>query len=715
MPMLFGLLRRRFCFSVVVVLLGCAAVASAQAVIVDNNNSFNTEGVFSVLSGSWSTGSSAAGHWESDYRYASAGGTVTSAEWRPDLPQEGSYTVSVYYPAGSNRAPDAPFTVYHDSGSTTVYVDQRVNGGMWYSLGTYDFAPGTGGYVTISDTASSGTVIADAVQFDYVNVVYDPPAFRGFWIDAFGTGFKSASQIDTMISRALAGGYNALVPEVLAFKDTSASDNGHGAYWKSSIIPWAPVVTTSFDPLAYMCQKAHQNGLQVHAWLVTYRVSSSWPPSGNGTLASHPEWLTVRDSDIGTITDVGGHYILDPGSPEAQDYIISSIQELVTNYEIDGINLDYIRYTYSDAGYPTDLNYENSSLARFNRIYGRTGVPDYDDNQWSDFRRRTINELVRRCRAEIPAITGNPRQPLAFTADLICTGGAPVTFSSSGAYSSYFQNWKGWLENGWLDAGMTMNYKDDREPSHYTWYRSWIDAAVSYSGDRHVYCGQANYLNSMANSIIQLQYVYNAGAEGSMNYCYTSTVDADDDGYGETDWSWYPYVGANLFTGIAPIPEMPWRDPTLATEGTLWGRITDYDTGNPVDDATVEVDGVGSVKTDGNGYYVVTLIPATQVGTEYEVTADGDGYADEITESVTVSAGSLARLDLELGIPGVPFDFNGDRIVGLDDVPWFVYCLSGPGYEYTSPGHFCVTGDGNGDQKVDMTDFALFQQVYQSE
>ena len=34
--------------------------------------------------------------------------------------------------------------------------------------------------------------------------------------DAFGTGFKSTSQIDTMVARAVTGGYNAIIAEVLA-------------------------------------------------------------------------------------------------------------------------------------------------------------------------------------------------------------------------------------------------------------------------------------------------------------------------------------------------------------------------------------------------------------------------------------------------------------------------------------------------------------------
>jgi len=45
--------------------------------------------------------------------------------------------------------------------------------------------------------------------------------FRAFWADAFHSGFKSTSQIDSLVARAVAGKYNAIIPEVLAYHDTA--------------------------------------------------------------------------------------------------------------------------------------------------------------------------------------------------------------------------------------------------------------------------------------------------------------------------------------------------------------------------------------------------------------------------------------------------------------------------------------------------------------
>jgi len=478
------------------------------------------------------------------------------------------------------------------------------------------------------------------------------PAFRAFWADAFHPGFKSAAEIDTMIARARQGNYNAIVAEVLAYKDSGAG--AHGAYWNSAILPKAADISGGIDPLAYLCQQAHAQGLEVHAWLVAFRVSTSWPPANNALLAAHPEWIMVSAADIGKgPMPLDGKYVLDPGSPDVQEYLVSIVRELVANYPIDGINWDYIRYTQTDAGYPADTGYANSSLARFQRITGYVGTPPSSDTTWQDFRRRTISELVRRCRAEVPAVTTNPRQPLRHTADLICSGNAPASFTASSAYLLY-QDWRLWMENGWLDAGIPMNYKDDRNPTHAQWYRNWINAAVGWRYNRHMYCGQGNYMNSKANSVAQLQYIYSAGADGSCNYAYYSTADENDDGVEEADFTWYSYVSSpttGIFTAPAALPTMPWRNPATAVEGTLWGRVTGYATGLPVDNATVQVGALPAVQTDGNGYYVVTMIPATQAGTAYDVIAGASGYSPAIQSGITVVAGDQRRADLVLGEP----------------------------------------------------------------
>src|SRR6266478_6555495 len=117
--------------------------------------------------------------------------------------------------------------------------------------------------------------------------------FRAAWADVFHVGMQNSGQVDTMVSKLVAGHYNAVIVQVLAYMDTATAS--HGAYWRSSIVPRSTWVTATYDPLIYLCQQAHANGIEVHAWLggsagAMYRVSQSWPPVNNTTLSAHPEW-----------------------------------------------------------------------------------------------------------------------------------------------------------------------------------------------------------------------------------------------------------------------------------------------------------------------------------------------------------------------------------------------------------------------------------------
>jgi len=56
---------------------------------------------FTVLSQTWETGTSAAGHYGTNYRYRTTtgfdGSPAGEVEWRPNLPQAGTYQVAIYY------------------------------------------------------------------------------------------------------------------------------------------------------------------------------------------------------------------------------------------------------------------------------------------------------------------------------------------------------------------------------------------------------------------------------------------------------------------------------------------------------------------------------------------------------------------------------------------------------------------------------------------
>lgn len=666
----------------------CAATSHGQT-IVDN-----TDSGFSILSGSWSIGTFGS-PWGNDYRWAlTTGGSATaSVEWRPTLSAAGWYDVEAYYVGGSNRADNVPFTVHHANGSFQVFLDQRVGSESWVSLGTYFFDAGSAGAVEMANDASPSVVIADALRFTDVGAPM--PQFRGLWADAFNVGFKNAGQVDDLIARAQDGNYNAILAEVLAYHDNAS--NAHGAYWNSTIVPKAPDVSAGFDPLAYLIQRAHQVGIEVHAWILPYRVSTSWPPSGNTLLQTHPEWFGVTQGDLGTgPRPVDGLYQLDPGSPDVQDYLVSIVRELTSDYEVDGIHWDYIRYTQSDAGYPAHTWYDNSGLERFKRITGNSGTPSPTHFSWSDFRRREVTELVRRANIEV-ATADNPRQPLRHTAALITWGNAPLSFSSTSAWAR-FQNWEYWLDEGYLDAGVAMTYYDEGQFPSY--YRNWVDQSILWAHDRHIVTGQAPYLNNSANSNIQIGYAQAAGVDGIVTFSYAATSSAG------TDWSWYPFIGDNAFSGPAVLPTMPWRNPAVATAGTVYGRITDGATGVPIDDATVFVNGFPVGETDGNGFFVLTELSAGANGTLGQISASATGFAQVSRPNVLIKRAGYTEANFGLGAWQFG-DYDVDSDVDTDD--WLKFELMYTGPDLGPPPAGGDVFDDDQDMDVDLHDFSMMQ------
>lgn len=196
-------------------------------------------------------------------------------------------------------------------------------------------------------------------------------------------------------------------------------------FYKSDIEPMSSIIAPKrpgapdFDPLAFVIEESHKRGIECHAWLVTY------PLGGDRYVKSLGSKSVVKKNPSIT-KKFKGEWFLDPGHPRTDDYLISIVEEIISNYDVDGIHFDYIRYPDNRGKFPDDGLY---------RLYG-------EGQSRADWRRNNITRFVTR------------------VYDLIKKQKPWVQVSSSplGRYRTINERGRGWtaLETVFQDAGKWM-------------------------------------------------------------------------------------------------------------------------------------------------------------------------------------------------------------------------------------------------------------------
>lgn len=90
------------------------------------------------------------------------------AEWVPTIPETGKYAVYVSYQTLPQSVTDAKYTVFHNGGATEFLVNQKIGGGTWLYLGTFEFDKENNDYgmvILSNESKQNGVVCADAVRF----------------------------------------------------------------------------------------------------------------------------------------------------------------------------------------------------------------------------------------------------------------------------------------------------------------------------------------------------------------------------------------------------------------------------------------------------------------------------------------------------------------------------------------------------------------------
>lgn len=526
------------------------------------------------------------------------------------------------------------------------------------------------------------------------------PEVRAFWVDAFNAGIKTHAEVDQLISRALTANANTLIAQVRRRGDS---------YYFDSLEPFVedPAVEAGFDPLGYLIERAHANGLEVHVWVAANAIYSgnpavattTWPckvpcsPSHvfnqhgyfapgdeNWLTRTHPNFTagTVAVASGGvTIVPVGwrisdGNWWVDPGHPGAAEHIVQVLRHLVERYDVDGLHLDRIRYPEMPIARPApggpigfSTGYNAVSVRRFNELHGRGAgsLPNPWDSAWNDWRREQMNALVRRIYLETIAVKPHVKvsaSTITFFRGPTALGG----FSRTEAYSRVYQDWDGWTRQGFLDLNVPMVYKRETDLEGPTQFNDWMDFTRTHQYDRQAAIGIGVYLNSFEASIAQLERSRLPAASGDRAagqalYSYATTNRSiGNPAVPERPYAEFfralsedgAYVAAAPYRAAASIPPMPWKRQPRARY--LLARVVDA-SGAPEDGAVVVIRKVGGSPAevqlqqyaDGNGYVGAADLPPGAY--QLQITTPAGTTYFTVPEPVT--PGRVTRLTVNIG------------------------------------------------------------------
>nr|WP_240512052.1 family 10 glycosylhydrolase [Paludifilum halophilum] len=449
------------------------------------------------------------------------------------------------------------------------------------------------------------TSLRPSVTIDYTPSGDQKGEYRIYWVDQFHEGAKAPRQVDRLIQDAKTSNANAIFLQVRRRAD---------AYYNNSLEPKTedPQLQPGFDPLADTITKAHAENLEVHAWFATMKIwNQTTPPAASDHIYNTHGDAKKGTADYWLSEDRQGNNrfnqeaVVDPGHPAVVDYTIDVMAHVAANYDVDGIHIDILRYM------DTDWGYNPTAVARYNRQHGTSGLPDPEDPRWQAWRREQVNNLVKKSYATLLGI----RSDLKISAATITWGNGPATieeWNRSAAMTKVFQDWRRWMEQGWIDFTVPMNYYDAaRSPSSFD---RWIRWEKDHQYQRMTVGGVGIYLNTIAHGIDQIRKTLATSSSGNRmggtalySYAVTNREDVANNEFYRALTRSSPYDDhpEPVFETDAAPPEMPWK--SSSTTGHLLGHIRCSE----ADTATVQVDGpeARTVSTDGNGGFVATDLP----------------------------------------------------------------------------------------------------------
>mgnify|MGYP000273901435 FL=1 len=204
-----------------------------------------------------------------------------------------------------------------------------------------------------------------------------------------------------------------------------------------------------FDMLDAFIESCHKRGMELHVWMPIYYVGHRDSSNSRLSVATKkPEWMAVNNQGGNYAPEDKMYYqMLNPANKEVKEFLLETYRYILENYNIDGFQLDYIRYWESSSS--CDFGYDEITLSEFEAKYGVRPTYDKNASYWKDwvaFRAAYVTDMVKSVRELIDEV----RPSVLLSADV-----AP---NIERAYNIVYQDYTTWLKEGWLDILFPMSY-----------------------------------------------------------------------------------------------------------------------------------------------------------------------------------------------------------------------------------------------------------------
>ncbi|MDR9402475.1 MAG: glycoside hydrolase family 10 protein [Halothece sp. Uz-M2-17] len=195
------------------------------------------------------------------------------------------------------------------------------------------------------------------------------------------------------------------------------------------------------DMLQDVLEKGHQLGMTVIPWFEFGFMQLVDSP----LVQEHPEWLTQRRD--GSIVEVKGEdevVWLNPFHPEVQQFILDLITEIVTQYDVDGIQFD------DHFGLPVAFGYDDYTSQLYQQDVNISPPEEARETFWVRWRADQLNKFMGKVFHTIKAV--NPDC-------LVSVSPNPLHF----ALPAHLQDWFTWEQQGYIEELVLQVYRTDME------------------------------------------------------------------------------------------------------------------------------------------------------------------------------------------------------------------------------------------------------------